>query len=184
MFANQRGCDGDRLYFDGGACIAINGEFVAQGEQFALSEVQVLTAVVDVERVRSYRNRIRSMQLSAAKSERYPRIRVNFSLGVSEAGSGSAATAAQLLTPCTPPIEWKYHSAMEEIAMGPACWLWDYLRRSKQGGFFLPLSGGIDSCSTACIVYSMCWLIHMQVANKSNYILKVTNCLFLGLKLY
>jgi NAD+ synthase (glutamine-hydrolysing) len=58
---------------------------------------------------------------------------------------------------------------MEEIAMGPACWLWDYLRRSKQGGFFLPLSGGIDSCSTACIVYSMCRLIHAEIQNNSNF---------------
>jgi hypothetical protein len=27
-------------------------------------------------------------------------------------------------------------------SLGPACWLWDYLRRSGQGGYFLPLSGG------------------------------------------
>ncbi len=51
--------------------------------------------------------------------------------------------------------------------MGPSCWLWDYLRRSKQGGFFLPLSGGIDSCSTACIVYSMCLQVYNEIANKS-----------------
>jgi NAD+ synthase (glutamine-hydrolysing) len=31
IFANQRGCDGDRLYFDGKACIAINGLMIAQG---------------------------------------------------------------------------------------------------------------------------------------------------------
>ena len=43
--------------------------------------------------------------------------------------------------------------------MGPACWLWDYLRRCGQGGFFLPLSGGIDSSSTACIVASMCHMV-------------------------
>ncbi|KAI9223358.1 hypothetical protein BC828DRAFT_403232 [Blastocladiella britannica] len=48
----------------------------------------------------------------------------------------------------------------EEIALGPACWLWDYLRRSRTQGFFLPLSGGIDSCATAVIVYSMCRLVH------------------------
>jgi hypothetical protein len=40
----------------------------------------------------------------------------------------------------------------EEIAYGPACWLWDYLRRSTMGGFFLPLSGGADSSATASIV--------------------------------
>lgn len=42
---------------------------------------------------------------------------------------------------------------------GPACWLWDYLRRSGQGGFFLPLSGGADSSSTALIVFLMCRMI-------------------------
>ena len=39
MFANQRGCDGDRLYFDGCAMIAINGHVVARGKQFGVSEV-------------------------------------------------------------------------------------------------------------------------------------------------
>ena len=43
-------------------------------------------------------------------------------------------------------------------SLGPACWLWDYLRRSRTQGYFLPLSGGIDSCATAVIVYSMCRL--------------------------
>lgn len=42
---------------------------------------------------------------------------------------------------------------------GPACWLWDYLRRSRTQGFFLPLSGGIDSCATAVIVHSMTRLV-------------------------
>jgi NAD+ synthase (glutamine-hydrolysing) len=37
--------------------------------------------------------------------------------------------------------------------------MWDYLRRSKQSGFFLPLSGGIDSCATALLVYSMALLV-------------------------
>jgi NAD+ synthase (glutamine-hydrolysing) len=31
MYANQQGCDGGRLYFDGCAVIFINGELVAQG---------------------------------------------------------------------------------------------------------------------------------------------------------
>lgn len=43
--------------------------------------------------------------------------------------------------------------------LGPACWLWDYLRRSRIQGYFLPLSGGIDSCATATIVHSMCRLV-------------------------
>ena len=38
-----------------------------------------------------------------------------------------------IFLPTTPAIEWKYHSAEEEILLGPACWLWDYLWRSGQG---------------------------------------------------
>ena len=42
---------------------------------------------------------------------------------------------------------------------GPACWLWDYLRRSGANGFLLPLSGGADSSAVAAIVGSMCQLV-------------------------
>mmetsp|Transcript_35900 Transcript_35900/g.120054 ORF Transcript_35900/g.120054 Transcript_35900/m.120054 type:complete len:114 (-) Transcript_35900:1242-1583(-) len=45
---------------------------------------------------------------------------------------------------------------MEEIALGPSGWLWDYLRRSGQRGYFLPLSGGADSSSTAALVAALC----------------------------
>jgi len=37
--------------------------------------------------------------------------------------------------------------------------LWDYLRKSKAGGFFLALSGGLDSCSVALTVYNMCVIV-------------------------
>jgi len=66
------------------------------------------------------------------------------------------------------PLEVRYHTIEEEIALGPACWLWDYLRRSKQAGFFLPLSGGIDSCATAVIVHSMCRLVYTDIVEKKN----------------
>jgi len=39
LYANQQGCDGDRLYYDGSAVIAANGDILAQGSQFALSDV-------------------------------------------------------------------------------------------------------------------------------------------------
>ena len=52
-----------------------------------------------------------------------------------------------------------YHCPEEEIALGPACWLWDYLRRSGASGFLLPLSGGADSSSVAAIVGCMCQLV-------------------------
>jgi NAD+ synthase (glutamine-hydrolysing) len=41
LYANQQGCDGGRLYFDGCACVAVNGQLVAQGSQFSLKDVEV-----------------------------------------------------------------------------------------------------------------------------------------------
>ncbi|GFZ01501.1 carbon-nitrogen hydrolase family protein [Actinidia rufa] len=56
------------------------------------------------------------------------------------------------------PNEIRYHSPEKEIAFGPGCWMWDYLRRSGASGFLLPLSGGADSSSVAAIVGCMCQL--------------------------
>ena len=30
LYANQRGCDGGRLYYDGCACVCVNGELLVQ----------------------------------------------------------------------------------------------------------------------------------------------------------
>jgi NAD+ synthase (glutamine-hydrolysing) len=68
----------------------------------------------------------------------------------------------------TRPKEVSYYLPEEEIAYGPACYLWDYLRRAKQAGFFLPLSGGIDSCATALIVHSMTRLVLEAIQSGKN----------------
>ena len=39
VFANQIGCDGDRLYYDGCSMIGMNGKICSQGPQFSLQEV-------------------------------------------------------------------------------------------------------------------------------------------------
>ncbi|KAM6255425.1 glutamine-dependent NAD(+) synthetase [Spheniscus humboldti] len=153
ILANQKGCDGDRLYYDGCAMISMNGETVAQGSQFSLDDVEVLVATLDLEDVRSYRAEISSRNLAASKVDPYPRVKVNFALSCSD----------DVAVPTCMPIQWRHHSPEEEISLGPACWLWDYLRRSKQAGFLLPLSGGIDSSATACIVYSMCHQVCLAV---------------------
>ncbi|XP_049748748.1 glutamine-dependent NAD(+) synthetase isoform X2 [Elephas maximus indicus] len=161
LLANQKGCDGDRLYYDGCATIAMNGSIFAQGSQFSLDDVEVLTATLDLEDVRSYRAEISSRSLAASRVEPYPRVKVDFALSSQD----------DLLLPLSEPIEWKYHSPAEEISLGPACWLWDFLRRSQQAGFFLPLSGGVDSAATACLVFSMCYLVCEAVRNGNRQVL-------------
>ena len=49
LYANQQGCDGDRLYYDGCAMCIVNGRVVAQGSQFSLNDVEVVTATIDLE---------------------------------------------------------------------------------------------------------------------------------------
>jgi NAD+ synthase (glutamine-hydrolysing) len=44
-----------RLYYDGSAMIAVNGQIVAQGSQFSLEDVEVVTVTVDLDEVREYR---------------------------------------------------------------------------------------------------------------------------------
>ena len=79
LYANQQGCDGDRLYYDGCAMIAVNGDIIAQGSQFSLNDVEVVTATVDIEDVRAHRSKI-SRNMQATNAERYHRIEVGFSL--------------------------------------------------------------------------------------------------------
>ncbi|KAJ1988943.1 glutamine-dependent NAD(+) synthetase [Coemansia spiralis] len=153
LYSNQRGCDGDRLYYDGSGMVLINGQLLAQARQFAIEDIEVTTATVDLSSVRSFRASIMSRSMQAARGKRYPRVRVDFSL------SAELATVDYLGAVPTRQMEPQFHTPEEEVNLGPACWLWDYLRRSGQGGYFLPLSGGIDSCATAIIVHSMCRLV-------------------------
>ncbi|KAF3822364.1 hypothetical protein GH733_007738, partial [Mirounga leonina] len=109
LLANQKGCDGDRLYYDGCALIAMNGRIFAQGAQFSLDDVEVLTATLDLEDVRSYRAEVSSRNLAqASKVSPYPRVKVDFALSCHE----------DLLAPPSEPVEWKYHSPVEEIRPG------------------------------------------------------------------
>jgi NAD+ synthase (glutamine-hydrolysing) len=112
--------------------------------------VETVVATGDLDDVASLRGAYTSMRQQAAAAPRIPFLDVDFRLcGPSPAGPHRAADV---------PRPVRYHVPEEEIAMGPACWLWDYLRRSGAAGYLLPLSGGADSSSTAALVGSMCQL--------------------------
>ncbi|KIY45029.1 glutamine-dependent NAD(+) synthetase with GAT domain-containing protein [Fistulina hepatica ATCC 64428] len=158
LYANQQGCDGDRIYYDGSAMIALNGRIIAQGSQFSLNDVEVVSATIDIDDVRAHRaSSSRSMQ--AAQSERYTRIEVPIALSPGKFEERDDLMHIEGFGKDTRSFEVKFHVPEEEIALGPACWLWDYLRRSRTQGYFIPLSGGIDSCATSVIVFSMCRLV-------------------------
>jgi len=156
LFSNLRGCDGERVYFNGCSSLCLNGQIVGRTAQYGIEEVEVATATIDLEDIRSYRNSVRSRNIKAASAPSFPRIDVT---GFALSGPKDVSVAPSKV------IDWIYHSPEEEICLGPACWLWDYLRRSRQGGFLVPLSGGMDSSSTATLVYSMCNLVVESIQN-------------------
>jgi len=151
LYANQRGCDGGRTYYDGCAMIVVNGRIVAQARQFDVREVEVVCATVDLEDVRSYRASNPAFGIQAARS-------------ASEEGGTSAwalsLEGVTLTNDCqkwSPEVERQRPKVMtegglelrvptpeEECCLGPACWMWDFLRRSGAAGFFLPLSGEFE----------------------------------------
>lgn len=164
LYANQQGCDGDRLYYDGCAMIVVNGEIVAQGSQFSLNDVEVVTATVDIEDVRTYRCSV-SRGMQASKQSPYVRLDLDTRLSRRGEEADPGLTVSE-------PIKPRYHAPEEEIALGPACWLWDYLRRCGAAGFFIPLSGGIDSCATSVIVHSMCREVLKAVRQGNEQVIK------------
>lgn len=159
LYANQKGCDGDRLYYDGCASIIVNGNVVAQASQFSLKDVEVVVATIDLDDVRSYRNQKSASYQAIENPSPYKVVETNIEICPSSHLFDSKINPSKIQ-----PV--RYHLPEEEIALGPACWMWDYLRRSKTAGFFLPLSGGIDSCATATIVHSMCRLVIQSIDDK------------------
>jgi len=147
IYSNLIGCDGNRLYFDGSSLICCNGKFLKQCSQFSMKKVEVCTATINLNEIDMYRSVSKSRGVQASKFKLYPEVKVDHFI-------------CNSFNKISNKINIKFYHPMEEIALGPALWLWDYLRKSGLNGFFLPLSGGSDSSSTAVIIYSMCQLLY------------------------
>jgi NAD+ synthase (glutamine-hydrolysing) len=127
--------------------------------------LQNTVASVDVDKVRSKRATTSSSSIQASKAELLPIIKIDFSLIASPEHQRP-----------TPKKNIFYNTPEQEISFGPACWMWDYLRRSGGGGsggggFFLPLSGGADSAATASMVGIMCQLVFAEIQKGNEEIL-------------
>lgn len=159
-YANLHGCDGTRLYFDGSSSICVNGKFVAQGKQFLLHDIEVITATVDLDAISKKRMSFRSFCLESSQTTKVGEIFVDFPV------TSTIGTELSLY------IKPFYHTPEQEIGFGPACWLWDYMKRSKASGYFLPLSGGADSSAVACIIALMCKMALTEIEEEHEDVLQ------------
>jgi NAD+ synthase (glutamine-hydrolysing) len=180
---NLLGCDGGRLCFYGMSSVAINGRLVTRttSKEDLFEEVQVSFADISVSDIEAYR-RLNYLKvkpylgvgdkLSFYYKNGYnrevvdigilhPMKKASIIIKDFEHKSPLPVLSSQLRQrPCCPE---------EEILWYASLWLWDYLRRTPPlKGFILPLSGGIDSSSVACIVYGMSKFL-------SDYVDKHTN---------
>ncbi|GMI13983.1 hypothetical protein TrVE_jg7428 [Triparma verrucosa] len=161
LYSNQRGNDGGRLYYDGSSLIVLNGEVLAQASQFGLKDVEVVSATVDLSEVDSYRGSRPSFgEQSRGNKTTFITLNTHITLpSTSPRHERTVSTSSPL----------KLSTPEEECLLGPACWMWDYLRRSSSSGYFLPLSGGADSSAVAAITYVMCDLAYKEYSTKTNY---------------
>ncbi len=139
LYSNLSGFDGVDIVFDGGAMIWQNGKCLGQGTQFDYKDFEIVVANININ---PKRQSAASNSVQAAE-DLIPLHYVDFSLCVES-------------DDITQPKDVFYHSHDEEIGLGPALWLWGYLKVSGANGYFLPLSGGADSAATASIVKIMC----------------------------
>lgn len=160
VYVNLIGCDGQRCYFDGGNIIAQNGEILGLSPYHTLNKYEILDCVIDIQKIRLERHTFTSGQRQVHNNKkRLPIIDIDFAF-------------------CTDK-NWYSKKMMPTFDCGPkqqieviGSYLWDYLRKSKQKGFFLPLSGGSDSCCIAVTIYCLCEKIFNSIEQKNTFVLE------------
>lgn len=145
VYANLLGNEAGRAIYDGEAMIASKGELVAAGPRFSYANVQVTSAVVDIDATRMNQSRTASYEPLLGSSA-VDRVSVPFAYPACKPGRGAVITES-----------WERSTEIkeEEFARAVALALFDYLRKSRSNGFVVSLSGGADSSAITCLISLM-----------------------------
>lgn len=145
VYANLLGCEAGKIIYDGDCLIASEGKVVAVGRRLSFEEVTVTAATIDLDAVRIGQAKVASFEPALQSSAGT----LTFDLNVIPRGSLPFAATA--------PLSWEESSDLkeEEFTRAVALGLFDYLRKSRTGGFVVSLSGGADSCAVVCLVAKM-----------------------------
>jgi NAD+ synthase (glutamine-hydrolysing) len=146
VYSNLLGNEAGRVIYDGEILIAQSGRLLARNRRFSFAEVEVRSAVVDVEVPRRAKKKTFSFQ--AVPPPHLVRLagqlpRVPFQEPAAEA--------------IGPDLD-----KMQEFYAAECLALFDYLRKSASRGFVVSLSGGADS--SACAVLAARCLIEAEAA--------------------
>ena len=161
VYVNLIGCDGQRVYFDGGNIIAQNGEILGLGPYHTQDNYEILDCVINIQKIRLERHTFTSGQRQVHNNtKRLPIINIDFEFCTDKNWYSKK-------------IEPKYDIGVKQQMEVVASYLWDYLRKSNQKGFFLPLSGGSDSACIALCVYYLCEKIFKALEQNNEHVLKI-----------
>jgi NAD+ synthase (glutamine-hydrolysing) len=151
VYANLLGNEAGRAIYDGGAMIATAGRLLATGPRFSYRDYHLTTSVIDIDATRMTRARTGSFR---------PQLTGMDSTAVS-APFAFPPVAMNIVSPTIP--AWERGPALKEEEFGRAVMLalFDYLRKSRSGGFVVSLSGGADS-STVALLCAL--LVRMGIA--------------------
>jgi NAD+ synthase (glutamine-hydrolysing) len=144
VYANLLGCEAGRVIYDGDTMIASHGEIVTEGPRFSYRDFTLICATVDVDRNRLIRHRRASFRPEFHDEGRRILVK-NFEI---PRGGIAARDASHT---------WERGENVkhEEFCRAVSLGLFDYLRKSKNHGFVVSLSGGVDSSSASCLVAMM-----------------------------
>jgi NAD+ synthase (glutamine-hydrolysing) len=139
VYANLLGNESGRAIYDGGALIATGGALVAEGSRFSFAEWEVTSATVDLDLTRMAQARTGSFAPDLKDSDIH---------------CVHCAFAPPDLLPSKPDtrrLEPGTLSKEEEFTRALVLALFDYLRKSRSGGFVVSLSGGADSAAVTLL---------------------------------
>ncbi|MBA3501225.1 MAG: NAD(+) synthase [Deltaproteobacteria bacterium] len=141
LYANLLGNEAGRVIYDGGGLIASNNELVARGRRFTFHDVELASAVVDIDanrREQARRGSHRPRHDAEDKVVEHP--------FVWPQRKPELARKQQL--------SWEDRATLreEEFTRAVTLGLWDYLRKSRSQGYVVSLSGGADSAACAVLV--------------------------------
>lgn len=141
LYANLLGNEAGRIVYDGGSMIASGGELLARGKRFSFHDVELSTAVVDIDgnrREQARRGSHRPRHDAEDQVVEFPFV----------------WPARKPESPPKTSLSWEDRASVreEEFARAIALGLWDYLRKSRAQGYVVSLSGGADSAACAILV--------------------------------
>ncbi|MDA8018754.1 MAG: NAD(+) synthase [Thermoanaerobaculia bacterium] len=151
IYSNLLGNAAGRMIFDGGAMIASDGVLLAEGRRFGYGQVELIDAVIDVDKTRMRQVRTGSF---IPDLEPHPGERVvarGFHFPDLDPETQHDTTAPRDLA--------HVGGKEEEFTRATALALFDYLRKSRSRGFVVSLSGGADSAATSVLCATMVHLV-------------------------